>query len=73
MKRDAGSAGLGLLGGAFGFTLGLFSMAAGILFAVTGWSIFGIASAYYAIGGFVCGVLLLLLSFVARRKHRAGV
>jgi hypothetical protein len=73
MNRDAGSVGLGLLGGAFGFTVGLSSMAAGLLFAVTGWTIFGIASAYYAVGGFVVGALFFLLSIVARRKHRGGV
>jgi glucose dehydrogenase len=72
MDRDAASVGLGLLGGAFGFALGLLSVAAGIAFAVTGWSVFGIGSAYYAVGGLVVGVLFLIVAMLVRRKRRAS-
>jgi glucose dehydrogenase len=72
MNRDAASVGLSLLGGAFGFVLGLLSMAAGILFAVTGWSVFGIGSAYYAVGGLVLGVLFLVVAMLVRKKRRAS-
>jgi hypothetical protein len=72
MSRDAASVGIGLLGGAFGLLLGFLSMVAAVVFGLTGWSVFGISSVYYAVGGLVIGLLFLIVAMLIRQKRRAG-
>jgi uncharacterized membrane protein len=50
--------------------LGVLGILAAIAFALTGWSFFGISSAYYAVGGLVVGVLFIIVTMLVRQKRR---
>jgi glucose dehydrogenase len=60
------------LGGAFGLTLGVLALAFGVAFALTGWTLLGVGSAYYAIGGLVIGVSFLIAAVLVRRQRDTG-
>jgi EmrB/QacA subfamily drug resistance transporter len=72
INSNAKELALGLLGGAFGLTLGVLALAFGVAFALTGWTLLGVGSAYYAIGGLVIGVSFLIAAVLVRRQRDTG-
>jgi glucose dehydrogenase len=63
---------IGLLGGAFGLATGVLAIALGVTFAITGWSLLGVAGAYYAIAGVAGGLFLLVVGSLVRKKRGAS-
>jgi glucose dehydrogenase len=47
-------------------------LAFGVAFALTGWTLLGVGSAYYAIGGLVIGVSFLIAAVLVRRQRDTG-
>jgi predicted 3-demethylubiquinone-9 3-methyltransferase (glyoxalase superfamily) len=68
MKSEKEKLAFGMLGGAFGLAVGMMAIVLGLGFAFTGYSLLGIAGAYYGIGGLLIGSILLALSLAARRN-----
>jgi hypothetical protein len=43
-----------------------------VAIALTGWTLLGVGSAYYAIGGLVIGVSFLIAAVLVRRQRDTG-